>query len=640
MRPPKFVIKKCLLFFAVLFASNAQAYSINMTEAGFIIRWPKSTLHFYINPVGSDNVSDGSDVAAIRQSFDEWEQIGCSKLAFNDMGDTSTKKVLANGADPNGKNELIWVEDTSWQFGQWVLGVTTPLTYNNGQIVEADIGFNGRQVTWSTSHQFGKGHIKSVAIHEIGHFFGQQHNLQYNQNDPPTMAPSVDPYGKSGSLHQDDLLAPCFLYPAGNQGFTCNNDSECPYVVDRNSNDQEFYSAKLVCQNSKCVFGTGGGGTQKTLGEACTSEQDCAGSLFCQPLGDGTAYCSQLCTPAQADCPGGFDCAPYQSGNGGACIPTGDQPLKPVGEFCNAHSECQSGVCYPNGSGTWQCRTSCDNDTQCDGSEGCFHAPGFPKGACLPTSDIPVSKVPNGDPCNSDDDCDSAICVPNIGTAGPFLCRSACDLMVGCGGGFVCVDVHPTAGPSCMPESSVPTLDNGAACATDGECSSEICDAGTCVPSCNIISPNCATGQVCQRREKDGVSGSCVPPGPIGLGQSCGGDAACASRFCEGLSGGDGMLCLTPCLPGGDGECGDTRVCSTLAELEVLGACFEKNGDVPTEPVVTDGGGADGGGTTTGDLVVPRAPTTCTASPVGSGGPMSILLLAMACLFVIRRRNA
>ena len=577
----------CLIA-ALILSTGASAFSIRQTPLGFTTRWSNPTIGFYVNPAGSDDISNGSDLAAVMQSFADWEAITCSKLAFNDLGDTFTSSVIANGASPNGQNEVIWIEDASWSFGKFVLGVTTPITYQSGDIVEADIAFNGYQQQWSTNGQWGSSDVKSVAIHEIGHAFGMQHNLQGNSlQEPPTMSPAADPYGKSATLETDDKLGACFLYPSGNK-YECNGDAQCPYVVDNAQNGEEFYAAKLICNINQCAY-TDGSGTQKGIGEACTTQNDCTPPLFCQPLSTGEAYCSQYCIPEASTCPNGFECYPYADGDGGACL-VAPEEVKGEGVTCVGNEECASNVCYPNAFGTWECRNPCGANEACPAGYTCFYSPGFATDACLPDALVPATKVQDGYPCNAAADCASGICVANPGTIGPQFCRSACiPGQNSCSVGWDCLDLGGGNG-ACVP-GAPPTLEpEGGACETAGDCETGTCFGGVCAKGCNVISAGCSDGQRCLRLGSDDVGGVCQSIGPAGLGSLCQSDLDCASLFCASFAAGGATECVEPCVLDG-GNC-DNGTCAALFGQSLVGGCF--GGPNAT----TDG--ADGSDGTTG----------------------------------------
>ena len=632
-------------------AFSAHAYSIRTTPAGFIARWTQPNITWVVNPVGSDNISNGSDITAIQSSFNDWQNLSCSKLTFTKAGNTSKSTNIATGEEPNGINEVVWVENSKWDYGQYVLGVTTPITYTNGNIIEADIAFNGYQVKWSTTGQFGRADVKSVAIHEIGHMFGLQHNLGgWPANNPPTMAPAADPYGKTASLETDDEWGACFLYPAG-VTFPCANDAMCPFVLDTNPNNgEEFYTSKLYCNVDVCAFQDGAVGPSKTLGAACATQTECKSPYFCQPIQGGGGYCSQLCQPASPNCPSGFGCFGYSDGDGGACLPVDDEdPLKPEGDYCNSNDDCQTNLCYPSMNGTWQCRSSCQSNAHCVSGTECFAAPGYSTGGCLPLDLIPEWQVQDGDPCNNHDDCDSGICVLNPGTGGPKFCRAGCDPAIGgCGFGWQCIADGPTGG-ACVPEPASPDElgDEGAACNKGSECLTETCFGGVCARPCNVVSSSCHPDtEACQRITVDGVAGVCQSRGDLSRGAECTADPDCGNRFCDRVDGYPTKRCLVPCAIGSTG-CGDGNFCSALPALTMLGACLTNNGLVVMPEVESDNPPAtDNDPATTSGGVGPSVPgsnnrteSTCAHSS-SPALPAAWLVLGGLGLLWLRRRVA
>ena len=135
---------------------------------------------------------------------------------FEELGDAPNPNVtVLTGNSPDGVNSLVWIEDDNWSLGKWVLGVTGPIITQDGSLVEADIAFNGLHLTWTTDGNGGTD-LESVAVHEIGHMFGMQHNLgPYNWAEPPTMTPNIQPKLKSRTPEWDDQMCACFTPKAG-----------------------------------------------------------------------------------------------------------------------------------------------------------------------------------------------------------------------------------------------------------------------------------------------------------------------------------------------------------------------------------------------------------------------------------------
>ena len=434
---------------SLLAPSVGRAYSIQQTPLNYTVKWSKLPIGYYVSSLGSDDVPGTSDTDAILASYADWEAIDCSKLAFEQLGTTSVTDVIATGASPNEKNELIFMEDSNWSFGEWVLGVTSPLTYISGEIFEADIAINGYQVSWSTTGAPNKSDLKSVIIHEIGHSFGLQHNLDGDPMNPPTMAPTADPYGRTASLEYDDEQGACYLYPTGSI-YACTKSTQCPFILDNEpGSGDEYYALKLVCGASVCQYEAGG----KGIGQACNGDE-CADPLFCQPV-TGGSVCSKYCYTDFTSCPSGFACFAYQGEQSlGACIESDAPTTKANGQPCLGSADCASGLCVEI-AGENSCRQPCtavNAAAVCASGEVCFIAGGATAGACVPKALAPSDLSPSGFPCNAGDECTSGICLKTPGGSGPQFCRDDC--ASGCSADFSCVTVSGQA--VCIPTADLP----------------------------------------------------------------------------------------------------------------------------------------------------------------------------------------
>lgn len=694
---------------ASLPAAPASAYSVTTAAGGgkSVKRWFSNKISYHINPIGSDDLPFSTVQAELTKGFAGWMEPSCTGLEFtpgyhcntalgkclydknvackadSDCPASTNKKVMPIGYNANGRNELVFIEDSSWKHGNFVLGVTVAWDNNwQGAITESDIAFNGYLQKWTTDpNKAGNGtqHLLSVAIHEQGHFFGVMHVLGgWNQADPPTMAPNVMPYGISASLSADDKKASCFLNPKSTH--SCSNDSDCPYVVQKSSQSgSESYGAKLVCKSGSCVWGAAPVQGQTTIGGTCSSDNDCKSGLFCQPIGNGTSYCAQTCTVSKANCPSGFTCYPYQGNTGqGVCLaPFGGGAKKGIGETCAAGNDCQSFLCV-GGTCKQPCTvggSSCPSGQICEAvpgsggacvdkaepslkdlNEECFAPEECGSGVCMKddlqstvgycrlictapgscpdgfqcvsqgegyTGCIPGKEsIPSGQPCTKDAMCEGNICVPaaELGS----LCSNVCTLgdTTGCPCGMVCA--NGVKGVACYLGQPKGCLPDGTPCTGDVECSSGICLAGACRPKCKVgADVGCDLGLSCLRLDPGGADGRCAQPGQVPVGNFCVADEVCATLLCAKDSE-DVSRCSDPCIPGDAATCPAGSGCVQIAPG--YGRCQQGATGTPG-PDTTGGGDAVGDGVAGGDTTptvgggyVPAPQSSsCSAAPAGRG---------------------
>ncbi len=550
------------LLSGLLVPASAWAFSISLTPYNNVVRWDHANLTYYLDPDGAPDISDGSDIQVMHASFDDWEAVGCSALTFQFLGNTSNKSIIPITGQTNGKNELVFINNSAWTFGQYVLGVTSPVYYYDGKIYEADIAFNGYLQSWSTKGDYWKVDVKSVAIHEMGHFFGLQHVLYgYDYNDPPTMAPAMDPYGKTATLSADDKAGACFLYPASGY-YTCTSDAQCPYVVDTDQNGEEYYSKHLKCQGGYCsgIAGVSPGSVE--FGGTCNLTSDCKSPTSCETLDSGVKVCTLPCDPYNDKCPDGYHCGKLYSSSKYLCTPGSKK--KAEGEPCSNSFECATSFCFstPDGSGMF-CRVACNkNSPTCPAGQACWAPSYSTTGGCFPEDQVPVQKKSLGSLCSNDAECQSDLCFAEAG--GQALCRKECTVAAqDCYSGYYCANVGGGRG-ACLPGTLPPKKKpDGDSCKTHDECQSNWCvqligtSQSYCRRACNLEDWLCPWGTACVSYGSTEF-GVCMPDvNKSRTGEACTNGSECVTGICwTGASG--ASYCTQNCI---EGWCPSNMVC-------------------------------------------------------------------------------
>lgn len=133
-----------------------------------------------LDPDGSADITDGSDLRAINAAMKEISQADGSRFRYELSAFSTTHSVAVDNA-----NRVFWLEDTTVVDGQDIagaLGVCFNFAFTSGpeigETVEIDVVFNGNQFTWTTDPLNNPTliDIKSVGIHELGHGTGLDHS--------------------------------------------------------------------------------------------------------------------------------------------------------------------------------------------------------------------------------------------------------------------------------------------------------------------------------------------------------------------------------------------------------------------------------------------------------------------------------
>jgi Matrixin/IPT/TIG domain len=196
-----------LLLTLLSLINRASAYTPITNSQGNTPVWTSMPVPFWINQMGSPQIANSSEFAAVQAAFQTWQNVGTASISFQYMGATPVSTV---GQD--GLNVITFVDDTVPLGSDTVASTFSFFTIDGtGSLViqEADIALS-TAVSFSTSGDPGKYDLQSVLTHEIGHFLGLDHSA--------LVSSVMTPYGRVGQLDQrtltyDDIAGVTQLYP-------------------------------------------------------------------------------------------------------------------------------------------------------------------------------------------------------------------------------------------------------------------------------------------------------------------------------------------------------------------------------------------------------------------------------------------
>jgi hypothetical protein len=166
-------------------------------------------------------VTDGSADNAVRLAFARWQAVPSTSISFQEDSNPNSR-ARTDWQSPD--LHLVWfdTDDSSGMFSQNSgLVAVTPVNFSgDGSITDADIIFNAKDHTFSTTQVPGTFDVQNIATHECGHFLGLDHSAVVGA----TMNPfAVQQDVRLRSLEKDDVAGASTIYPR--PGFTLGSIS-------------------------------------------------------------------------------------------------------------------------------------------------------------------------------------------------------------------------------------------------------------------------------------------------------------------------------------------------------------------------------------------------------------------------------
>jgi hypothetical protein len=338
-----------------------------------------------------------------------------------------------------------------------------------------------------------------------------------------------------------------------------------------------------ACSGGGCYFAASSG--------SCSSDADCCPRVKAtftmsgskkipQPTATYDVCVSGECVPTGSKCDKDAQCWVMQDGlvaagtcSNGSCT----WPTKGLGESCDMKAkspECAPTLACTVGIGSWPLPAACRPGT-CDDGTGCG-----PGAKCSSTYHMCIGGVtgdcdPSVLPCSSGQKCALVSCQydPFVGVAKHHLCVStvaqeqyppgiACSTSEFCPKGSVCAadklchQIPDTAGYACIYDPTkyapvcgggltcvngvcggpVGTLDVGAGCLKNSDCTSNVCALCKCATNKIVDGDECTSDESCA--SGDCVAGTCTatlvqPLASCNSDNDCGANQACQKTSCK-----------------------------------------------------------------------------------------------------------
>ena len=219
-----------LLGLLVTAPTGAQAYEFATDSGepdGTQLRWKLGApIHFTQHVTGNGEIPSWQLQAEARKAFQAWAELPEASVTFVEDAafagpecphalpeGSSAEDVCGGPLPPHDFRSALFFIETEWPFGEEVIALTTLSWQENGELVDADISFNGLDYRWSVGTEDVFVDFRSIALHEVGHFLG----LAHSQDPSAVMRVDYEEGQLVRTLGADDAAGIAALYPCNQQ---------------------------------------------------------------------------------------------------------------------------------------------------------------------------------------------------------------------------------------------------------------------------------------------------------------------------------------------------------------------------------------------------------------------------------------
>jgi hypothetical protein len=252
------VASLCVLSALLISPAPGEAFVCSTTSKTVkCLRWLSSNCAYLrVNANGAKDVGDGSDIAAVKRSAENWHGVtaSCSYFRFLFLDESPDVRAYFDRDGGYNYNAIVW--ETTWpsEYDKNAAAITTVMYIErqqgdpmDGQLLDADIELNDQSFRFGTGGEKDRTDVENTVTHEMGHFAGLDHPCDDGQRIPTpkdhtgAVIPSCVPQyrlpqtmrdstmfnfadmgeTKKRTPEADDVLGMCALYPKAEDPGIC-----------------------------------------------------------------------------------------------------------------------------------------------------------------------------------------------------------------------------------------------------------------------------------------------------------------------------------------------------------------------------------------------------------------------------------